>query len=468
MCDGLGRQFSYSCPNTTLFQQRMLICDHWYMVNCSTSEADYSANLLIGQKGKKFVDDSDEKTAYHRTPRPDLLSHPSVPEYNIIYRRGKAYAGSSSNLIGVETDFDPNNNGSKSTTDEPSYNVPSHWSTEYSKYATTNKPARQNDFANNERRKPAYKPFRGSFSFNRAKSTTTTTTAAPEEEEDNGNHLPSVNFESKFRATTPQYPKVVDFVTPLPPGDQFGLLPPKEQEANAAEPQSDEVQINFASNFKATTPQYPKVVDFTTPEPPAEEIGLLPPVGESLPGDEVQINFQSNFKATTPQYPKVVDFVTPIPPGDELGLLPPHSENEVQINFDSNFKATTPVYPKAVDLPYGDEFGLLPPLPSNPENIPRGFELPKSEPTEPEAPSKFYQPPRFDPDYKNRIHRPEAATQQSQASELANSEQRWKDLRQIFLIPDYQFPLETGSRTGYDGKLSSFQVDMMGRRVNKK
>lgn len=49
MCDGLGRQFSYACPNTTLFQQRMLICDHWYMVNCSTSEKDYSANLLIGK-----------------------------------------------------------------------------------------------------------------------------------------------------------------------------------------------------------------------------------------------------------------------------------------------------------------------------------------------------------------------------------------------------------------------------------
>lgn len=48
MCDELGRQFSYSCPNTTLFQQRMLICDHWYMVNCSKAEKDYSANLLIG------------------------------------------------------------------------------------------------------------------------------------------------------------------------------------------------------------------------------------------------------------------------------------------------------------------------------------------------------------------------------------------------------------------------------------
>lgn len=48
MCDQSGRKFSYACPNTTLFQQRMLVCDHWFMVNCSKAEDDYSANLLIG------------------------------------------------------------------------------------------------------------------------------------------------------------------------------------------------------------------------------------------------------------------------------------------------------------------------------------------------------------------------------------------------------------------------------------
>ncbi|XP_075975306.1 jiangshi [Anticarsia gemmatalis] len=76
MCDGLGRQFSYKCPNMTLFQQRMLICDHWYMVNCSMSERDYDANLLIGQRDKPFVSDDEMRL---RTPRPDILS---VPPYN--------------------------------------------------------------------------------------------------------------------------------------------------------------------------------------------------------------------------------------------------------------------------------------------------------------------------------------------------------------------------------------------------
>lgn len=79
MCDGLGRQFSYSCPNTTLFQQRMLICDHWYMVNCSKAESDYTANLLIGQRDKPFVNDEENS---QRTPRPDLLDRPYAPDYS--------------------------------------------------------------------------------------------------------------------------------------------------------------------------------------------------------------------------------------------------------------------------------------------------------------------------------------------------------------------------------------------------
>lgn len=57
MCGEGGRQYTYSCPNTTLFHQRMLICAHWYQVNCNRSMADYAANLLIGQRDKPFVDD---------------------------------------------------------------------------------------------------------------------------------------------------------------------------------------------------------------------------------------------------------------------------------------------------------------------------------------------------------------------------------------------------------------------------
>lgn len=98
MCDELGRKFSYACPNTTLFQQRMLVCDHWFMVNCSKAEEDYSANLLIGirikfrvkkfpltllihlgQKDKPFVG-AEENVL--RTPRPDLTDRPYSADYS--------------------------------------------------------------------------------------------------------------------------------------------------------------------------------------------------------------------------------------------------------------------------------------------------------------------------------------------------------------------------------------------------
>uniref|UniRef100_A0A8D8WBC4 Chitin-binding type-2 domain-containing protein n=1 Tax=Cacopsylla melanoneura TaxID=428564 RepID=A0A8D8WBC4_9HEMI len=55
MCDDGSRHYTYSCPNTTLFHQRMLICAHWYQVNCTHSENNFDANLLIGQRDKPFV-----------------------------------------------------------------------------------------------------------------------------------------------------------------------------------------------------------------------------------------------------------------------------------------------------------------------------------------------------------------------------------------------------------------------------
>lgn len=100
MCDESGRKFTYACPNTTLFQQRMLVCDHWFMVNCSKAENDYSANLLIGntsntmtnlhsfingwfsilgQKDKPFVGEGEN---VERTPRPDLKDKPYSADYS--------------------------------------------------------------------------------------------------------------------------------------------------------------------------------------------------------------------------------------------------------------------------------------------------------------------------------------------------------------------------------------------------
>ncbi|XP_044738512.1 uncharacterized protein LOC123300104 isoform X2 [Chrysoperla carnea] len=130
MCDGLGRQFSYACPNTTLFQQRMLICDHWYMVNCSQSETDYSANLLIGQRDKPFVDDN---TVHKRTPRPDLFG--IAPQYDGVRGRKYDQLNQERNLIGG--DFIKSDSSDRKNV---KYFVPSHWSTELSQQTITENP----------------------------------------------------------------------------------------------------------------------------------------------------------------------------------------------------------------------------------------------------------------------------------------------------------------------------------------
>ncbi|XP_055609172.1 location of vulva defective 1 [Uranotaenia lowii] len=148
MCDGLGRQFSYECPNTTLFQQRMLICDHWYMVNCSKAESNYAANLLIGQRDKPFVTEDENQL---RTPRPDLLDRPfsNFPaetfKFNFI---NKATNQAPQNAIvpsrGKQSTKAPHSSskGSKPSGNQPAeifeesasnHGLPIHWGTRYAK-----------------------------------------------------------------------------------------------------------------------------------------------------------------------------------------------------------------------------------------------------------------------------------------------------------------------------------------------
>ncbi|XP_042224106.1 mucin-2-like [Homarus americanus] len=51
MCDTREKQYSYLCPNHTLFNQKFMVCDHWYMVNCSSSQEFYDLNHHIGEVG---------------------------------------------------------------------------------------------------------------------------------------------------------------------------------------------------------------------------------------------------------------------------------------------------------------------------------------------------------------------------------------------------------------------------------
>ncbi|XP_018571448.1 uncharacterized protein LOC108911097 [Anoplophora glabripennis] len=377
MCDGLGRQFSYTCPNATLFQQRMLICDHWYMVNCSRAEDDYSANLLIGQQ-KPFVEDTGSNP-FHRTPRPDLLTHPSSEsEYNIIYRTGKERDKTRTNIVGAEQE-----NEQSADSDEPTYFPPSHWSTAYSSQTSTVRPFRDN----NENRRilnqgsktiSSGKKTRGkpkAINFGSSNRNGNNFENSPKyKNEGKYNAAPTavpVSYRSNFRATTPVFPVKVE-ESSEPPND-VGVLPPipyRNTKTKNRNSQTDQTQVNFKSNFPATTPVFPLTVEDSSAAP--NDIGILPPIQQTSrqarnkTSRRPQVNFQSNFKATTPVFPLTVEEASETP--NDLGIQPPEkndvtTENTPQVNFKSNFPATTPVFPLTVDdsSVAPSDIGILPP-----------------------------------------------------------------------------------------------------------
>ncbi|TRY77082.1 hypothetical protein TCAL_02705 [Tigriopus californicus] len=59
LCSRHGVGLAFNCPRGTRFQQRTMVCDHWFMVNCENSASFYDGNLRIGQPGVNFLDDDD-------------------------------------------------------------------------------------------------------------------------------------------------------------------------------------------------------------------------------------------------------------------------------------------------------------------------------------------------------------------------------------------------------------------------
>lgn len=432
MCDGLGRQFSYSCPNTTLFQQRMLICDHWYMVNCSKSELDYSANLLIGQKDKPFVDDSSENP-YHRTPRPDLETHPYAPRFQNDYRQAKSQFGTSKNLVGADTE----------NTTNGQYFLPSHWSTHYTKEITTPLP-----FVNKKYSKIEKAPFR--------------------------NEQKKV---SKIQGITKGVEKK-DITTP----SRFTLPPFVPKLASSERPQEKFTRNTNEGTFQGFS-------KLPTTESPSTQFTR-----------NNQATFQG-FITTTPNIPTRSDQIG-LPNPSKL-LQPPR----LNINFENRFKPSEfkPIIEQKKTTPFDSQISnsFKSPLPTlvsqKPTEKTPKIPTPSISTNEVEPPSLFYQPPKLTynfesesstmdpetfyklipskdlqpPKIKSRIDdvstiidsttTSKTVTKKDTAVDLAtlvtkDSDTKWKDLRQMFFIPEYEFPLDLGSRPSYDSGVSSFQV----------
>ncbi|XP_076250777.1 jiangshi isoform X6 [Rhynchophorus ferrugineus] len=521
MCDGLGRQFSYKCPSKTLFQQRMLICDHWYMVNCSKAEQDYGANLLIGQQGKAFVEDLE----YNRTPRPDLVD-PNNSDFS-TYRVGgkeiiKPYSVSGEDLSG-NTNFneDKSFTAHNQVTESYSTATPVHYKRQetgtgiqgfnkqifyrtsynsknrnvadtYSKETQDNVYRQDNNFNFNSSPKPFSVDFENSQSNNQNPGSPSvvnfpsnfkaTTPVYPKYVDidqskftdfgdplrELGKNDATVNFPSNFKATTPVYPKHVD--VDLKKFTDFAEEPPQNP---------TDVIVNFASNFKGTTPVYPKHVDV--------DLTKFTEFADESPDPPTSVNFASSFKGTTPVYPREVNidlskFSEPIelpkedkdsefsaPPSSlAIDLLPPLSNKNLQpsiyqkqnksssTNFASDFQATTPNYPNSVEptSPDPNEVGLLPP---------HDYEQRSSR--------NDYEVDLFSKTFSKRIDDEDPLVlgntfNSKQLTEfmLTMKPEQLKTLKNMWHIPDYDFPLENIASPNYDSELSSFQAKTSKKR----
>ena len=57
LCNRNGGGITFECPEGTRFQQRTMVCDHSYSVNCSDAYKFFDGNLRIGHRNVNLLDD---------------------------------------------------------------------------------------------------------------------------------------------------------------------------------------------------------------------------------------------------------------------------------------------------------------------------------------------------------------------------------------------------------------------------
>lgn len=429
MCDGLGRQFSYSCPNTTLFQQRMLICDHWYMVSCSKSESDYNANLLIGQRDKPFVEDSSEHP-YHRTPRPDFLEQPfSEGSQDDELRQGRAQRVSSDlNIVGIATaDDSEDENGKRKnfTTDRPQYFLPSRWSTQYNKDYTTPLPFRRTNNNNN---------------FNPQKF-------------NNDKNIPN-NFKPSFTPER-QVPQNIN-LNPLPPKPVVKPIPHviPQNRVNITNRQ-DSSFIPDSLNQETVSPSTLALPPFVPKQPQiiTQPIPLPKNVFTTV---KPETSTRNSVRFSTP----VLELSTNLPevPKPSIYYQPPKIS---VINREILTAVNIRMFHQMIPEPSRE---LLPPSVTNNEDNSRTTQNALSINPVISSPSATKNVNKKQTQEQSQSQNTPQVTSPSQSRTTGPvqnqfSENHWKELRQMFFIPEYDFPLDTGHRASYDGGVSSFQVN---------
>lgn len=58
-----GRKFSFLCPNGTIFDQKVFVCNWWFNVDCAASKDFYNLNADIGKVPEKKNGNGADKLA---------------------------------------------------------------------------------------------------------------------------------------------------------------------------------------------------------------------------------------------------------------------------------------------------------------------------------------------------------------------------------------------------------------------
>merc|ERR1712203_1242497 len=94
--DGAGglAQYSFLCPNGTLFNQNYFICDWWFNFDCATAEELYSLNDEIAAEREALAGEASDAPGDYAAPPAEYGAEGSgAAEYEAPARRGRKQGG---------------------------------------------------------------------------------------------------------------------------------------------------------------------------------------------------------------------------------------------------------------------------------------------------------------------------------------------------------------------------------------
>merc|ERR1719191_1374697 len=94
--DGAGglAEYSFLCPNGTLFNQNYFICDWWFNFDCATAEDLYSLNDEIAAEREALAGEASDAPGDYAAPPAEYGAEGSgAAEYEAPARRGRKQGG---------------------------------------------------------------------------------------------------------------------------------------------------------------------------------------------------------------------------------------------------------------------------------------------------------------------------------------------------------------------------------------